>query len=90
MASGRRAAAWIDDENASGLFEPVGTHPDHQRRGLATAVCLDALRALRDAGARTAQVGYVTNAAHAAYRAIGFEPAWQELSFRREPDLGHP
>lgn len=76
--------AWIDEENASGLLEPVGTHPAHQRRGLATAVCLDALRALRAAGARTAQVGYETHAALATYRAIGFEPRWHEVSFRRE------
>jgi len=39
----------VDDENAAGLFEPVGTHPAHQRRGLARAVCIDALHALRAA-----------------------------------------
>jgi ribosomal protein S18 acetylase RimI-like enzyme len=76
--------AWIDEENASGLFEPVGTDPAHQRRGLGKAVCLDALRALRNAGARTAQVGYVSDAAGALYRAIGFEDKWQDLSFRRD------
>lgn len=76
--------AWIDEENASGLFEPVGTDPAHQRRGLGKAVCLDALWALRNAGARTAQVGYVSDAAEALYRAIGFEDKWQDLSFRRD------
>jgi len=75
--------AWIDEENASGLLEPVGTAPAHQRRGLATAVCLDALRALRDAGARTAQVGYESDAALATYQTIGFEPRWHEVSFRK-------
>ena len=75
--------AWIDEENASGLLEPVGTLPAHQRRGLAKAVCLDALRALREAGARSAQVGYESDAALATYRAIGFEPMWDEVSFRR-------
>jgi GNAT superfamily N-acetyltransferase len=75
--------AWIDEANASGLLEPVGTHPAYQRRGLATAVCLDALRALREAGARSAQVAYASGAALATYRAIGFEPRWDEVSFRR-------
>jgi len=64
--------AWIDEQNATGLLEPVGTHPDHQRRGLASAVCLDALQALRDAGARTAEVAFATEAALATYRSIGF------------------
>jgi ribosomal protein S18 acetylase RimI-like enzyme len=79
--------AWIDEENASGLLEPVGTHPAHRRRGLAKAVCLDALRALQDAGARTAQVAYESDAALATYRSIGFETKWDELSFRRSPTV---
>jgi predicted N-acetyltransferase YhbS len=37
--------AWLDEQNAAGLLEPVGTDPAHQRRGLARAVCLDALHA---------------------------------------------
>jgi len=61
----------------------VGTHPAHQRRGLAKAVCLDALRALREAGAQSAQVGYESDAVLATYQAIGFEPRWDEVSFRR-------
>ena len=79
--------AWIDEQNASGLLEPVGTEPAHQRRGLAKAVCLDALRALRDAGARTAQVGYESDAALATYQAIGFRPRWHEESFRQPVKL---
>jgi ribosomal protein S18 acetylase RimI-like enzyme len=75
--------AWIDEAHASGLLEPVGTHPAYQRRGLAKAVCLDALRALREAGARSAQVAYESDAALATYQAIGFEPRWDEVSFRR-------
>jgi ribosomal protein S18 acetylase RimI-like enzyme len=70
-----------------GLLEPVGTAPAHQRRGLAKAVCLDALRALRDAGARTARVSYVSDAALATYQATGFEPKWQALSFARPAKL---
>jgi ribosomal protein S18 acetylase RimI-like enzyme len=75
--------AWLDDENAAGLLEPVGTHPGHQRRGLARAVCLDALRALHAAGARTAQVGFDSDAGQATYRSLGFAPATTDLVFRR-------
>ncbi len=75
--------AWLDEKNASGLLEPVGTHPDHRRRGLATAVCLDALRALLDAGARTAQVGTGSAAARATYQAAGFRPWKREVTYRK-------
>lgn len=75
--------AWLDEDNAAGVFEPVGTRPAHQRRGLGYAVCLDALRVLRDAGARTAQVSYGSRAGHGLYRSLGFEPAGQDLTFRR-------
>jgi GNAT superfamily N-acetyltransferase len=75
--------AWLDEENASGLLEPVGTHPHHRRRGLATAVCLDALRALRDAGARTAQVGTESAAGLATYLAAGFRPWKREVTYRK-------
>jgi ribosomal protein S18 acetylase RimI-like enzyme len=77
--------AWLDEENAAGLFEPVGTHPAHQRRGLARAVCTDALRVLRAAGARTTQVGCESDAACAAYRALGFEFSAADGVYRRAP-----
>jgi hypothetical protein len=32
--------AWLDKKNRVGQFEPVGTHADHQRRGLGRAVNL--------------------------------------------------
>jgi predicted N-acetyltransferase YhbS len=76
--------AWIDEENRAGLLEPVGTHPDHQRRGLAKAVCLDALRELRVAGATIAQVGFASEAGYATYSSIGFTWSAAELEFRRD------
>jgi predicted N-acetyltransferase YhbS len=77
--------AWLDEANAAGLLEPVGTLPAHQRRGLARAVCLDALHALRAAGARTGQIGFGTVAAEATYRSLGFEHLATEPVYRREP-----
>jgi predicted N-acetyltransferase YhbS len=75
--------SWIDEQNASGLLEPVGTDPGHQRRGLARAVCADALRELHAAGARTAQVGYTTAPARATYESLGFRKTNEELVFTR-------
>jgi predicted N-acetyltransferase YhbS len=76
---------WIDEANAAGLLEPVGTLPAHQRRGLARAVCLDALHALRAAGALTGQIGFGTVAAEATYRSLGFQHLATEPVYRREP-----
>ncbi|MBB2908819.1 ribosomal protein S18 acetylase RimI-like enzyme [Streptosporangium becharense] len=56
---GRLAAyclVWLDEVNGVGELEPVGTHPDFRRMGLARAACLDALHRLREAGAGTAVV----------------------------------
>ena len=75
--------SWLDESNAAGLLEPVGTAPAHQRRGLGSAVCLDALVALRAAGARVAQVAYGSGGGLALYRSIGFEPFGNELVFVR-------
>jgi predicted N-acetyltransferase YhbS len=75
--------AWIDEENAAGLLEPVGTRPSHQRRGLARAVCLNALHQLRAAGARTAQVAFGSAAGEATYRGLGFEHLAMDPVYRR-------
>ena len=69
---------WLDDENAVVELEPVGTHPEHARRGLATGAILDALRHASDHGARTAVVYARGDEAYPAplrlYRSLGFEP----------------
>jgi ribosomal protein S18 acetylase RimI-like enzyme len=72
------ALIWLDDVNQVGLVEPVGCAPEYRRRGLAQAVDLAALHALRDAGATDARVcprgddGYPQ--ARALYQSIGFKP----------------
>src|SRR5437870_2301553 len=48
--------AWWDPAARVGEFEPVGTHPEHQRRGLGKALLAHALRRYRRAGARLVQV----------------------------------
>jgi ribosomal protein S18 acetylase RimI-like enzyme len=70
--------AWLDDENRVGELEPVGTDPTHGRRGLARAVCLAALGALREHGAEQAVVlargDDAYPAPRALYGSLGFEP----------------
>lgn len=75
---------WLDEENKIAEVEPVGTHPDHRRRGLAAAVCLAALRAARAAGAETGLV-YPVNGLPAAtlYESIGFRAISRHLTFRK-------
>jgi GNAT superfamily N-acetyltransferase len=85
---GRVAAfciAWHDPQSGWGLLEPVGTRPEFQRRGLATAVCLDALHQLRAAGAHGAQVGCESGSAGCAtYHSIGFATVRRLHLYRRE------
>jgi predicted N-acetyltransferase YhbS len=77
--------AWLDEDNAVGALEPVGTHPAHARRGLATAVCLEALRRLRELGARVAVVYARGDDEYPAplrlYRSLGFEPCGRVRRF---------
>jgi ribosomal protein S18 acetylase RimI-like enzyme len=66
--------SWFDPDNRVGLFEPVGTHPDHRRRGLGAAVCTAALHGLKAAGATAAFVGSEpASGAQALYESIGFQ-----------------
>jgi mycothiol synthase len=63
---------WFDDVTRSGAFEPVGTAPTHQRRGLGKAVMCEGLRRLKRMGATMAYVGSYTVEAHALYASVGF------------------
>jgi len=86
---GRVAAgciAWYDEASGWGLLEPVGTRPEFQRRGLGTALCLDALHRLRDAGAHSAQIGCDSGGAGCAtYHGIGFARVRVTHLYQREP-----
>lgn len=63
---------WFDDVTRSGMFEPVGVDPAHQRRGLARALLCEGLRRLKWYGATQATVGAYSEAANATYAAVGF------------------
>ena len=63
---------WFDDVTRSAYFEPVGTAPQHQRRGLGKAVMCEGLRRLKHMGATLALVGSYTPPAHVLYASVGF------------------
>jgi len=67
------ATAWWDPVARVGELEPVGTHPDHRRRGLARAACLRALQILDELGARHVVIntGRSNLAAEALYEGLG-------------------
>jgi ribosomal protein S18 acetylase RimI-like enzyme len=78
---------WLDEENAVGELEPVGTDPAYWRRGFGFAACATALRALREAGADTAVVNCIEvdgkPSAPALYRALGFERIGRHITLAR-------
>jgi GNAT superfamily N-acetyltransferase len=74
-ADGEMAAfctVWFDDITRTAVFEPVGTHPDHQRRGLGKAVMSEGLRRAQRLGATLATVSSYSAGAHALYHSMGF------------------
>lgn len=71
---------WIDEGSKVALLEPVGTDPEHWRRGFGRAVCLAALRAAQVAGARSA---IVCSPNPGLYEAVGFRPYGRFISLER-------
>ncbi|MBZ0320298.1 MAG: GNAT family N-acetyltransferase [Anaerolineae bacterium] len=69
------AGLTVEVVNRYATFEPVGTHPDHRRKGLARAVMVEGLRRLQALG--TADVVYVANWGTAdagqLYAAVGLQ-----------------
>lgn len=84
------ALGWRDPIGRVAEFEPIGTHPEHQRRGLSRAVVTYGLQRFLDAGARIVQV-YSDAAeapAEALYEACGFRRrAFHQRYVRRPPHI---
>lgn len=66
------ATVWFDDVTRTAAFEPVGTHPDHQRMGLGKALMAEGLRRVRDLGATLCTVGSYSERAGNLYASLGF------------------
>ncbi len=48
---------WFDEKNKIGVLEPVGTDPGHRRKGLAKAANYEAIKRVKQKGARKVYVG---------------------------------
>ena len=89
---GRFAAftnVWIDEVNRSLLFEPVGTHSEFRRRGIAKALMLHLLRLMP--GERGIECAYVCHeppdknlASTALYASVGFKKLHDIYEFSRQ------
>jgi mycothiol synthase len=77
---------WPDPLTGVGLFEPVGTHPDFQRKGLGKAVMLEGLDRLQGLGMRQAIVSTQEDNLPAIklYESVGFRIIRRLLYYKLE------
>jgi mycothiol synthase len=76
---------WTDEINKLGHFEPVGTHPDYQRKGLGRALLYDAMCKLQSEGMTEADVCTVSTNQPAIhlYESVGFQLTKRLLIFKK-------
>jgi ribosomal protein S18 acetylase RimI-like enzyme len=68
---------WRDQPNKLASLEPVGTHPDFRRLGLAREAIYEAMRRVRDMGIETVIVG----SDQTFYQKIGFKVCEHRIRF---------
>ena len=61
---------WYDDVTRCGIFEPVGTMPEHQRCGLARSLLCECMRRLKRMGATLAMTTGGTTHANGLYQSV--------------------
>ena len=71
---------WLDQANRTVEFEPVGTHPDYRRLGLARTMMLHGMHLARTAGASHATVVCRGAPGHPAARGLYYGLGFRELS----------
>jgi ribosomal protein S18 acetylase RimI-like enzyme len=76
---------WTDELNKMGYFEPVGVHPNYQRRGLGKSLLLEGLNRLKVEGMTEASVCAESDspAAIGLYESVGFQKVKRLLTFRK-------
>jgi mycothiol synthase len=76
---------WVDQCNQVGLFEPVGTHPQYQHKGMGKAVLCEGLRRMKASGMRMAIVcaEYDNPGALKLYESVGFHPVNRLVTYFR-------
>ncbi len=72
-------------DNLYGIFEPVCTHPDHQRKGLAKALMIEGLNRLKALGSKDVYVSTGDMiAANKLYDSIGFTESYKEYLWQKQ------
>jgi GNAT superfamily N-acetyltransferase len=71
---------WLDEENKTAEFEPVGTHPHYRRLGLGRAMLLHGMHLARAAGATHMTVACLGAPGHPRARALYYSVGFRELS----------
>ncbi|MEV0729517.1 GNAT family N-acetyltransferase [Polymorphospora sp. NPDC050346] len=86
------AVCWLDRRNRIGHFEPVGTHRDFQRRGLAGAAMRHAMRWMAGLGMTRVSVNHDAEnvAARRLYASLGFHKRHETYGYRRAIDTVRP
>jgi len=64
---------WFDDVTRTVSFEPVGTHPNHRKKGVGKALMTEGLKRVKHLGATLVTVGSYSERAGALYESIGFK-----------------
>jgi len=77
---------WTDELTKVGHFEPVGTHPNYQRKGLGKSLLFEALRRLKSEGMSEADIctGYTNLPAIGLYELIGFQKVKCLLTYEKQ------
>ncbi len=83
---------WFDPVTATGVVEPMRTHDDHQRRGLARHILTAGVELLAQAGAERISIAFHPDnpASGHLYRSVGFEPHRQTDLWSRGPETALP
>jgi ribosomal protein S18 acetylase RimI-like enzyme len=89
IAPGGEVAAyciiWTDDVSKVGHFEPVGAHPDFQRKGLGKCLLFEGLRRLKAEGMNEADVctNHNNPPAIGLYESVGFQKVRKLLTYEK-------
>lgn len=80
---------WTDELTGVGHFEPVGTHPDFQRKGLGKCLLFEAMGRLQSEGMSEADVctNHDNEAAIPLYQSVGFQIDKRLLTYKKRRQL---
>jgi mycothiol synthase len=76
---------WTDENTKVGHFEPVGSHPNFQRKGLGKSLLFEGFRRLKAEGMNEADLctNYDNAPAIGLYESVGFRKAERLLTYRK-------